>query len=122
MAQEFASLGIVEVDGQEIDLTKLDVKTVTGRKAVKTINRKGRVKGFAKGITEYTLSITVVVPLNAAEPDWDNVEDAKITVEEENGKRISYTGCFTTDVGTSYTVDSEEDRDLLMVALDKVEE
>ena len=122
MAQEFASLGIVEVDGQEIELTKLDVKTVTGRKPVKTINRKGRVKGFAKGITEYTLSITVVVPLNAAEPDWENVDDAKITVEEENSKRISYTGCFTTDVGTSYTVDSEEVRDLQMVALDKVEE
>ena len=122
MAQEFASLGIVEVDGQEIELTKLDVKTVTGRKPVKTINRKGRVKGFAKGITEYTLSITVVVPLNAAEPDWDNVTDAKITVEEENGKRISYIGCFTTETGTSYTVDSEEVRDLQMVALDKVKE
>ena len=94
MAQEFASLGIVEVDGQEIDLTKLDVRVTTGRKPVKTINRKGRVKGFAKGITEYALSITVVVPLNAPEPDWDNVTDAKITVEEENGKRISYIGCF----------------------------
>lgn len=122
MAQEFASLGIVEVDGQEIDLTKLDVRVTTGRKPVKTINRKGRVKGFAKGVTEYALSLTVVVPLNAAEPDWDNVTDAKITVEEENGKRISYTGCFTTETGTSYTVDSEEVRDLQMVALDKVEE
>ena len=91
MAQEFASLGIVEVDGQEIDLTKLDVRTVTGRKPVKTINRKGRVKGFAKGIVEYTLSITVAVPLNSPEPDWDNVTDAKISVEEENGKRIMKT-------------------------------
>ena len=80
------------------------------------------MKGFAKGITEYALSLTVVVPLNAAEPDWDNVTDAKITVEEENGKRISYIGCFTTETGTSYTVDSEEVRDLQMVALDKVEE
>ena len=52
MAQDFASLGIVDVDGQEIDLTKLDVRVTTGRKPVKTINRKGRVKGFAKGITE----------------------------------------------------------------------
>ena len=85
MAQEFASLGIVDVDGQEIDLTKLDVRTVTGRKPVKTINRKGRVKGFAKGIVEYTLSITVAVPLNSPEPDWDNVTDAKISVEEEKG-------------------------------------
>lgn len=121
MAQEFASLGIVEVDGQEIDLTKLDVRVTTGRKPVKTINRKGRVKGFAKGITEYALSITVVVPLNAPEPDWDNVTDAKITVEE-NGKRISYIGCFTTETGTSYTVDSEEVRDLQVVATDKVTE
>ena len=58
MSQEFASLGIVEVDGQEIDLTKLDVRVTTGRKPVKTINRKGRVKGFAKGITEYALSVS----------------------------------------------------------------
>ena len=122
MAKEFASLGIVEVDGQEIDLTKLDVRVTTGRKPVKTINRKGRVKGFAKGITEYALSLTVAVPLNRAEPDWDNVTDGKVTVEEENGKRRSYIGCFTTEVGTSYTVDNEEMRDLQMVALDMVEE
>lgn len=122
MAQEFASLGIVEVDGQEIDLTKLDVRVTTGRKPVKTINRKGRVKGFAKGITEYVLSLTVAVPLNSSEPDWDNVTDAKVTVEEENGTRTSYTNCFTTEVGTSYTVDNEEVRDLQMVALDKVVE
>ena len=122
MAQEFASLGIVEVDGQEIDLTKLDVRVTTGGKPVKTINRKGRVKGFAKGITEYALSLTVAVPLNRAEPDWDNVTDGKVTVEEENGKRRSYIGCFTTEVGTSYTVDNEEMRDLQMVALDMVEE
>lgn len=122
MAQEFASLGIVEVDGQEIDLTKLDVRVTTGRKPVKTINRKGRVKGFAKGITEYALSLTVAVPLNRAEPDWDNVTDGKVTVEEENGKRRSYIGCFATEVGTSYTVDNEEMRDLQMVALDMVEE
>lgn len=122
MAKEFASLGIIEVDGVEIDLTKCDVKTVTGRKPVKTINRKGRVKGFAKGITEYTLSLTVAVPLNTPEPDWDNVKDAKVTIEEENGQRISYLGCFTTEVGTSYTTDNEEVRDIQVVALDKVVE
>ncbi|WP_329601527.1 hypothetical protein [Pasteurella multocida] len=65
MAKEFASLGIIEVDGLEIDLTKCDVRVITGRKPVKTINRKARVKGFAKGITEYTLSLTVAVPLNS---------------------------------------------------------
>ncbi|HEH9715039.1 TPA: phage tail protein, partial [Pasteurella multocida] len=43
MAKEFASLGIIEVDGLEIDLTKCDVRVITGRKPVKTINRKARV-------------------------------------------------------------------------------
>ncbi|MCL7785535.1 phage tail tube protein [Pasteurella multocida] len=120
MAKEFASLGIIEVDGLEIDLTKCDVRVITGRKPVKTINRKARVKGFAKGITEYTLSLTVAVPLNSPEPDWDNVDDAKVTIEEENGQRISYRNCFMTEVGTSYTVDNEEVRDIQVVALDKV--
>ncbi|HDR1252693.1 phage tail tube protein [Pasteurella multocida] len=120
MAKEFASLGIIEVDGLEIDLTKCDVRVITGRKPVKTINRKGKVKGYAKGIAEYTLSLTVAVPLNSPEPDWDNVDDAKVTIEEENGQRISYRNCFTTEVGTSYTVDNEEVRDIQVVALDKV--
>lgn len=120
MAKEFASLGIIEVDGLEIDLTKCDARVLTGRKPVKTINRKARVKGFAKGITEYSLSLTVVVPLNTPEPDWDNVTDAKVTIEKENGQRISYRNCFTTEVGTSYSVDNEEVRDIQVVALDKV--
>ncbi len=120
MAKEFASLGIIEVDGLEIDLTKCDVRVITGRKPVKTINRNALVKGFAKGITEYSLSLTVAVPLNTPEPDWDNVTDAKVTIEEENGQRISYRNCFTTEVGTSYSVDNEEMRDIQVVALDKV--
>lgn len=122
MALKYASLGFVEVDGVEIELTKLDVKVSTGRKAVKTINRKQRVKGYAKGIREYTLSMTVAVPLDSDEPDWDNVDDARVTVEEQNGVRTSYTNCFVTEVGTSYTVDNEEVRDIQMIACDKVVE
>ncbi|WP_439240870.1 phage tail tube protein [Lonepinella sp. BR2474] len=122
MALKYASLGVVDVDGQEIELTKLDVKVITGRKAVKTINRKGRVKGYAKGIAEFSLSMTVAVPLDGSEPLWDDVDDARVTVEEQNGERISYLNCFVTEVGTSYTVDNEELRDIQMVACDKVAE
>lgn len=120
MALKYAAQGIVDVNGQEIEMTKFDVKTVTGRKSVKTMNRKARVKGYAKGVTEYTLSITVAVPLDEAEPDWAEVDDAKVSVELENGKRESYLGCFSTDVGDSYSVDNELVRDIQMVALDKV--
>lgn len=122
MALKYAAQGIVDVDGQEVEMTKFDVKTTTGRKSVKTMNRKARVKGYAKGVVEYTLSITVAVPLDEPEPDWVEVDDAKVSIELENGKRESYLGCFSTDVGDSYSVDNELVRDIQMVALDKVVE
>lgn len=122
MALKYASLGVIEVDSRELELTQCKVNTNTGRKPVKTINRKGRVKGFAKGITEYMLSLSVAVPLDEEEPDWDNMEDARVTIEEQNGKRTSYTNCFTTAIGSSYTVDNELIRDIEVVACDKVEE
>ena len=122
MALAYASLGVIEVDGLEIELTQCKVNVTTGRKAVKTINRKGRVKGYAKGITEYTLSLTVAVPLNNNEPDWDNVDDARVTIEEQDGSRTSYLNCFTTTVGSSYSVDNELVRDVEVVACDKVVE
>ncbi|MDW0740370.1 phage tail protein, partial [Mannheimia haemolytica] len=45
---------VLEVDGVEIEITKLDVKTVTGRKLVKTMNSSGRARGYSQGIAEYT--------------------------------------------------------------------
>ena len=115
---------VLEVDGVEIEITKLDVKTVTGRKLVKTMNSSGRARGYAQGIEEHTISVTAVEPQDGTYIDWANIKNAKLTRYPLNNseKRTSYLGCFSTDVSESYTVDGESVRDIQLHALRKVEE
>ncbi|MDP0298749.1 phage tail protein [Glaesserella parasuis] len=124
MAEVFEGSCVLEVDGVEIDITKLDVKIQTGRKVVKTMNSAGRAKGYAQGIEEITLSITAVEPKDGTVIDWKNIKDAKLTKYPLNNaeKRTSYLGCFTTEVGASYTVDNESQIDIQLGALREVVE
>lgn len=121
--EEYAGAIVMEIDGKEIEITDLDVQTKTGRKLVKTMNKTGRAKGFAKGIEEIDLSVTAVIPLGD-EPDWKGIQGAKITIypNSTGGKRTTYQDCFTTDVGAKYTVDNEARRDIKMNALREVAE
>lgn len=122
MAELYEGSCVLEVDGNEVDITKLDVKINTGNKLVKTMNSKGRAKGHAKGIQEITLSITAVVPTDGTVIDWANIKDGKITQSPLNNpdKRTSYSGCFTIEVGKSYTVDNEAVIDIQLGALQEV--
>lgn len=115
---------VLEVDGVEVEITKLDVKTMTGRKIVKTMNSSGRAQGYSQGIAEYTLSITAVEPKDGVGIDWEEIKNAKLTVYplDSSEKRTSYLGCFSTEVGKSYQVDGESVRDIQLYALRKVAE
>ncbi len=62
--QEYLGAIVMEIDGQEVEIESLDVTFKTGRKLVKTMNKTGRAKGFAKGIGEYDLKITAVIPVS----------------------------------------------------------
>lgn len=121
--QEYAGAIVLEVDGREIEVVSVDVKESTGRKLVKTMNRSRRAKGFARGIAEYTLNVTVPVDLDG-KVNWAAIEGAKLSIDPltPGGKRISYMDCFTLDVGEKYTVDNEAVRDVSMAALRKAEE
>lgn len=114
---------IAEVNGREFDVVDLSVTERTGTKAVKTMNRNRRVTKFARGIQEFEIRMTVVIPL-AGDINWAGVEGAKITEYPvmENGKRISYLDCYTTEVGETYNVDNEARRDVSMFAARKIEE
>lgn len=119
--QEYLGSIVMEVDGQEVEIESLDVTNKTGRKLVKTMNKTGRAKGFAKGIAEYDLKITAVIPLSG-DIDWAAIEGAKVTIYplSTGGTRTSYLDCFTLDVGKKYTVDGEAKQDLSMAALREV--
>lgn len=120
---EYLGAIILELDGQEVEIESFDVTVKTGRKLVKTMNRTGRAKGFAKGIAEYDVKITAVVPLTG-EVDWAAIEGAKIVIypQSTGGKRTSFVDCFTIDVGEKYQVDGEAKRDVTMAALNKIVE
>ncbi|WP_447886350.1 phage tail protein [Serratia fonticola] len=122
--EEYVGSIILEMDGQEIEVTDLKEDVTTGRKLVKTMNKTGRAKGFSRGIAEYQLTISVVVPLSG-DLKWEGMEGAKITqypLSGSGGKRVSFLDCFSTQVGASYTVDNEAKRDITVSALRRVEE
>lgn len=112
---------IMELNGVEIDVASLSPSVKTGRKLVKTMNSTGRAKGFAEGIKEYDLKVTVPIPLTG-DLDWEAIANAKITIHPQvaGGKRTSYIGCFAIDVGEKYQVEGEAVRDISMGALRKV--
>lgn len=118
---EYLGAIVMEVDGQEIEIESCDVTKKTGRKLVKTMNKSGRAKGFSKGIAEYDLKVTAVIPLTG-DIDWMAIEGAKIVIYPltAGGKRKSYQDCFSIDVGEKYTVDGEAKRDISMAALNEV--
>lgn len=119
--EEYVGSIVLEIDSQEIEITDFDVQAVTGRKLVKTMNKKGKAKGFSRGIATYELSVSAVIP-EGDEPDWANMEGVKITIYplSRSDKRTSYLDCFTTEVGEKYTVDNEAKIDIKLNALDKV--
>ncbi|EEG6606623.1 phage tail protein [Salmonella enterica] len=119
--EEYIGAIVMEVDGQEVEITDLSPSHETGRKLVKTMNRTRRAKGITRGIETYELDVTAVIPV----PDsiqWEDIEGARITIDPmiRGSKRTMYQDCFTISVGEKYTVDSEARVDIKMGALRKV--
>ena len=55
MAATYAGAVIMEVNGVEVEIVSIKPTTTTGRKPVRTMNRRGKIRGYADGITEYKL-------------------------------------------------------------------
>lgn len=118
----YAGAVIMEVNGRDIEIISIKPQTTTGRKPVKTMNRQGRVMGFADGITEHKLSLTAAIPIDGTEMDWANITKAKITIYPINKeeRRVSYLDCFTTECSEQYEADNEAKIDIEMIALHKI--
>ena len=118
----YAGAIIMEVNGRDIEIVSLKPQTTTGRKPLKTMNRQGRVMGYADGVTEHKLSLTAAIPIDGTEIDWDNITRAKITIYPINKeeRRVSYLDCFTTETSEQYEADNEAKIDIEMIALHKI--
>lgn len=120
--EEYVGAVIFEVNAVEYEAVSLDEDIKGDKKLVKTMNRKRRAKGRCRLIPEYNLKVTLPIPVKG-EPDWMELDDGKITIQSiEGGDRITYQGCFVTDMSGKYKVDGEAVRDLTLGALNRIVE
>lgn len=122
MSTEYIGSVTLYVGSTEVEVTKIDVKNNTGKKAVKTMNRSRRTKGFTRGVGQYDITFTAVVPTDGTAINWDAIEDAKISLvpDVEGARPTSYLGFCATEAGESYTVDNELVVDVTGFAIRKV--
>lgn len=120
----YVGAAVMEINGTEVEIISIKPKTTTGRKVVKTMNRRGKARGYADGVTEYSLSVTAAIPFDGTEIDWENITNAKITIFPINAeeKRTSYLKCLTIECSEAYEVENEARIDIEMAAMDKVYE
>jgi hypothetical protein len=122
--KEYVGAVVLEIDGREYEVIDLTVNHETGKKLVKTMNRKGKALGFCQGVQTWEITLTVAVPKDDTAIDWDSFEGAKLTVfpVSEGGKRESYLDCFAQKNSVKYEAENEARVDLTVMALDKVVE
>lgn len=123
MSEEVVGTIVLSIDGVEYDCTSCNPSEVTGNRPVPTMNRQRRTKYVAKGNKAYSLSIETVIPL-AGSIDWSSVEDARLTIESEDGSfRETYIDCWPQEIGTSTGVEANNaGRSISLFALDKIVE
>lgn len=118
MGDKYVGLIVLEINGSEYEIKSFEPTSKTNRKAVKTMNRHGRVLGHAKGIEEHEIRCTVAIP-KRGEPNWSALLDGKITIEPQDGggQRETFTGVWLMEVGSKFGTDDEATRDLTLGAL-----
>lgn len=122
MAIEYVGAAYIELNGEEVEVESVSPKRSSLRKLVKTMNKTGRAKGFARLMEEITLTVTLPAKLEDTR-DWGAVEGAKVTIRPLlGGKATSYLDCATLSVGRAYKSDSEMVFDVEMMAMREVTE
>jgi hypothetical protein len=110
---------LLEVNGQEIS----DFKSVTEGEVelTKQINLMNKT-GFGRVTGRYGVEVEYVVPSDAPEFDFAGVKNGTLTIDKQNGLRVTYTGVHTLKIGsTKYDGENEAVRTINLGASGKVE-
>jgi hypothetical protein len=93
---EYVSRIILEVNGQQIDdFNKVKEPKREIRKPVKLMRKTGFVTVTAQYVDG---SIEYVIPKDDTEFDFADIADGTLTIDKENGVRVTYTGVFVTEI------------------------
>jgi len=116
---EYLSRVLLDVNGVQID----DFKSATDKEVElnKRVNLMNKT-GFMAATPRYGVEVEYVVPYSG-EFDWTAVKDGRLTLEYENGKRVTYTGVCTLTVGDEKAEgENETTRAITLGATGKVTE
>lgn len=93
---EYVSRVVLDVDGKQIDdFNSVTEHEVEVRKAVNL----ARKTGFVQATPRYGVSVDYVVPKDRGEFDFEGIENGRLTLDFENGRRTTYTGVTTLKIG-----------------------
>lgn len=91
---------VLEVNGQSV--SDFNTFTETTRVLHKQVNLMNKT-GHAEITQRYQCSLGYVVPQTGEEFNWDGVADGTLTIEYDSGKRITFGGVYTLEVGDGTT-------------------
>jgi len=115
---EYVARVRLEINGKNIDDFKtVEVEEVEFNKEVNLMNKTGSV-----GVTpRHKINVDYVVPKDSEEFDFASVKDGTLTIDYDNGTRVSYKGVTVLKIGaTSYDGEKEATRKISLMATDKV--
>lgn len=117
---EYIAAVKLEVNGQEID----DFKSVTEKeierhKQVNLMNKTGVIKVTPR----YGIEVEYLIPKDSPEQDWSEVANATLTIDKDNGKRVTYSGVYVMKEGAAkYDGENEATKTIDLVATERIEE
>jgi thiamine pyrophosphokinase len=120
MATEYVSRVFLSINGQEVtDFKSVTEKAIELYKEVRLMNKTGAMSVKPR----YGAQVEYVVPENAPEFNFFGVKDGTLTIELQNGKRITFTGVYPLTIGeVKYDGDNESVRTIDFMAAGRVEE
>lgn len=127
MGTIFADRGFISINGTEVlDVENIQLRQNDGTKAVPTMTRNRRTKGFVKGNREITLSFSVAVQNKLGTPKIESIDfenqDAALTFEH-GGDRLTVVGLDHADVSQDASgVGSEGKKAFNMVGTDVIDQ
>lgn len=103
--EAYISTITLEINGeQEEDFNAFTEKERVLKKTVALMNSTGTLKATPR----HNISLDYVVPANKNERNFDGIEDGTVTIDYENGKRISFGEVACLSIGEAKYGDEKE--------------
>jgi hypothetical protein len=116
---EYVSRVLLEIDGKE--LTDFDEVTENEEELYKAVELMNKT-GFAEKLPRYGCKVKYVIPKDDPEFDFRSVKNGRLTIDRQNGTRITFSGVYPLKIGEATYSKDEVSRGIDFGAEDRIEE